>query len=587
MNRKAFFNTIKNYKWQSVFAKFWIAAFITLLIPVVAVYIILTSHYNNVLNTEFQDSAYEKLMLIREETEKTFNGILINYSDIVQDEFYSLRLYSLGDKIDNETMGKNMSDIKSVLTDCVKKNSYIENVYLAVNSNNYVFSTSSTSPSDYLDSFAEKNLFYNNDGFFNYTVKYASLTENYIIFKQKVTINGNNIATVVYKINFNHLLKTIDNDENSNFEYYFSDKAGNILMSSLNSSYSETQKNSDFIKLFKEASSKVYLSSGKNTFIAATTLSSFPIMVVVKGSPHYYKAQQKYNSMVIWSITLLTFIFALAVSFIVTSKLYNYIFEIIILLQNPFANHTAENKKNNELLYIKNSIISITEKNRQIEKELAERLTMLNQAQSAALESQLNPHFLFNTLQIINLMEMSKFQGETDVTKAISLLADLLEYALDTTNHFVTLRTEIEYNKKYIKIQNLRYGDDFETIWNIDPETLDLKIMKLSIQPLLENAISHGISTLKNVKGYIVVSSELDGEFLKITVADNGKKINEDKLNEIRKKLEQVNIYKKKNIGLSNINQRMKLIFGDKYSVKIYSDETGTRVMLLFPVIKQ
>ncbi len=585
MSRNTFINTVKNYKWQSVFAKYWLTSFIALLIPVIAVYIVLTNHYSDVMTSEFKSTAYDKLVLLSNETEKSFNGIFLNYSDIVGDADYHLRLYALGDTVDEKTRAEATKVIKNRLSDCATKNIYIRDIYLLVNNNKYVFSTSSIYPSDYLDTFGEDQLFYKNDGIHRYTVPYANGSQDYIVFKRKIQIGSQNIGTVIYKIDGNELLKTTGGDE-TNLDYYISDKYGTTLLASNDRLY-KTNNPTKLAELYKRAEKKTYMISEKKSFLAASTITSYPLMIAATGSPVHYGTQQRYNRIAIWSITILTFIVAIVLSFAITTKLYNSIFEIILLLQNPLSSEKKKSKKKkNELLYIKDNIVSITEKNKRIEKELADRLMMLNSAQSTVLESQLNPHFLFNTLQLINVLEMSKFQEETDVTKAITLLADLLRYALDTTSHFVTLKTEISYNKKYIQIQNLKYGDSFETIWNIAPETAELEILKLSIQPILENAISHGVARLNGVKGYIVISSEIKGNSLVVSVKDNGKKIDGEKLKQIRQNINDVNIYKKEKIGLSNINQRMKLIFGDKYSVNITSDETGTEVTLTFPIIK-
>ncbi len=584
MKKSATINILKNYKWQSVFVKYWLWIFTALMIPVICIFFVLTNHYDDVVNKQFEESTYDRLFEIRDRTDDIFNTIILNRSEFSADSNNMFKLYCIRHNLEPVLQSQSFGFIGTHLKDATMKNLNIDSVYFLGSVDNHVFSNNTDAPSDKLDNFLDKEVFSHDDGLFKRTI---SPVEDYLTYKEHITfLNAFDAGTLVYNISCSNLTRDLELNKDSGFNVYFVKQDGNIIFTNDENQYlTNISMDEDLKNIFTNSHNTTRLEYDKSKYIASTTLPSYPISIIIKGVPDYYASQRNYNQVLIWGFTLLSLILAILLSLYITSKFYNSIYDIVLVLQDP-QGPTQEKNKNNELLFIKDSIISIVEKNKQIEKELEKRLMMLNEAQSTALEAQLNPHFLFNTLQLINVLERSKEQKETDITKAINLLADLLRYALDTTSRLVPLKTEIEYNKKYMAIQNLKFGNSFDTIWNISPETLDLKVLKLSIQPILENAISYGISQLNNVKGFVVISSEIKKNKLVITVTDNGTGIPKEKLNQIRKNISGINLYKKNSIGLSNINQRIRLIFGDDYNVKITSDETGTKVTLSFPVIR-
>jgi len=206
-------------------------------------------------------------------------------------------------------------------------------------------------------------------------------------------------------------------------------------------------------------------------------------------------------------------------------------------------------------------------------------------AQALSLQSQLNPHFLFNTLHIVSSIEMAEHKKDTPITIILSLLRDILSEALDTSETFITLEREIAFSQKYLQIINHKYENKILLELDIDHDAKKLFILKLSMQPLLENSVYHGLSG-KSGERIIKLSAKKSGNDLKITVSDNGVGIPEETLSTISTKMEKTNIEHKENIGLANTNQRIKLIFGDSYGCKVYSDKNGATVEMLLPALE-
>ena len=204
------------------------------------------------------------------------------------------------------------------------------------------------------------------------------------------------------------------------------------------------------------------------------------------------------------------------------------------------------------------------------------------------LASQINPHFLYNTLETIRMKAFKA--NDREVARAIKLLGKSMRYVLENTGtSFTTLSKELEHIKVYLDIQKLRFTDKFdseiEVMEDIDPGKL--LILPLLLQPVVENAILHGLEE-KETGGliHILVRKQLEEEeLLCIEVSDNGNGMTEEALAFLQSTIEEKDISRNKSIGLYNINQRIKLTYGQKYGVKISSNiEEGTRVSLFIPI---
>lgn len=200
-----------------------------------------------------------------------------------------------------------------------------------------------------------------------------------------------------------------------------------------------------------------------------------------------------------------------------------------------------------------------------------------------ALQSQINPHFLYNTLHTI-YWEVLKLSGKPNIAnKMLSNLTDILEYSLSNPNEVISLEEEIKNTRSYIEIQMIRYKDKFEFFWEYDEEVIQYKVIKLMLQPLIENSIYHGIKQ-KQSKGSIKVKLRLAGSYLKVTVTDTGIGMSRAVLNEVREKL-RTEVEYSEHIGLFNTNKRLILRYGPKYGIRVLSKHgLGTVVKFKIPV---
>ena len=235
----------------------------------------------------------------------------------------------------------------------------------------------------------------------------------------------------------------------------------------------------------------------------------------------------------------------------------------------------------NEIGYIARNILRVSNEKTLLSKEMQKKMVMLNKAQISVLQNQISPHFTHNTLETIKWLVVELEDEDTSASFMIEMLSKIFKYSLDMSNYLVSLETEIENTKNYISILKIRYPDKFDVIWDVDDEARGAQIIKLSLQPIVENAISHGINLTRR-KGIIRIKIDVADGDLRVVISDNGVGINPQTLENIQKSLDGEEIFKGKGIGLSNVNLRIKLIFGEEYGLKITSAEgEGTTITML------
>ncbi|WP_055107367.1 cache domain-containing sensor histidine kinase [Paenibacillus ihumii] len=211
--------------------------------------------------------------------------------------------------------------------------------------------------------------------------------------------------------------------------------------------------------------------------------------------------------------------------------------------------------------------------------QIKQKQTELN-----ALKSQIRPHYLYNTLEVIRMNAVDKDQDE--VADMILSLSNQLKYVIDYGEEKVSLRSELEHLQDYFYIISVRYDKRFELHTSIAPEVdLDTQVLKLSLQPIVENAIQHGLK--QKGKGTVGVTVEKRDHKLIITVYDDGIGMDREKLDSIHCALNDSEA-PGKNVGLKNVHERIKSVFGEQYGLSINSREhVGTSVLLAFPAAEE
>lgn len=196
-----------------------------------------------------------------------------------------------------------------------------------------------------------------------------------------------------------------------------------------------------------------------------------------------------------------------------------------------------------------------------------------------ALQAQINPHFLYNTLD--SIIWMSEAGQSDEVVEMTSALAKLLRQSISNDHEQVELGQEMEYVKNYLTIQKMRYQDKLEYTIEVDPQVRHVMIVKLVLQPIVENAIYHGIK-YKGSKGTLRIRAFAESEDVCIVIEDNGIGMDDTALNIIFDETQK--IHKQNGVGVPNVQKRLKLYYGDKYGITYESKVgIGTRATIRIP----
>lgn len=235
-----------------------------------------------------------------------------------------------------------------------------------------------------------------------------------------------------------------------------------------------------------------------------------------------------------------------------------------------------------EIQHLGRTIKSMVQQMHQLMEEIVIEQEKKRKSEFDALQSQINPHFLYNTLDsIVWMIESEQYEAATSMVTA---LANLFRISLSKGKNIITIREEIEHAQNYLHIQKLRYKNRFDVTFDIDPEILDCCTIKLIVQPLIENAIYHGVEFMDG-DGQITIKGYVKDADIYIDVSDNGLGMPEETVKYIL--TDDKRVHKKgSGIGLSNVHQRIQLYFGKRYGLEIESElDEGTTVHIHLPQV--
>ena len=274
-------------------------------------------------------------------------------------------------------------------------------------------------------------------------------------------------------------------------------------------------------------------------------------------------------------LVMLAAIVAVVLSYKATSKLFKPIEAILQLIENPTRDFLMQDEKG-EIQYLLISILELFEKNIVLEKESLERVTSLRRTRAKALQEQMTPHFLSNVLQAINWLAIEETKSEDSKTcKSIVLLADIVCTVKGQTTNLTTVASEMEYIKKFFELERLRFGPEINFYYNVAADAEVLPIPCISLQTLVENSIIHGLQP-KGAKGniYVLITNAIAGGLI-IRVEDDGIGMSQEKIDKIWELTNKDYIYLGEHLGIVNLFQRFRLIYGEECEFDIRKSRYG------------
>jgi len=410
------------------------------------------------------------------------------------------------------------------------------------------------------------------------------------------TINdghGKPIGTIILNIDQKQLISFADIDSKNfdvnNYEVKIAvtDEYGNIIFDTLNQeernflSFDTLIKNSNNLSVQKILERQYHIIHNKSEY------TKMPVFVLVP-------TNQLFSSMIEFSnMAMLIIAIGIACMVIISIMVSAYISnplkqleKTMKLVEKGDLNVTAQISSQDEIGSLARSFNIMISKIKEMVNTVYVAELREKQAQLSALQNQINPHFLHNTLESIRMKAI--FNDDHEVAYMIKTLGKLFKFSLAKQDKTTTIKDELEHVKTYIELQNMRYNDKFELKVKLPNEMLESQIIKFIFQPIVENSIIHGFFN-KELNCKITISGIIINNDIILRFEDNGVGIPEEKLQILNQKLAHPSYDKNINskghgIGLKNIRDRITLHYGEKYYLKLYSKlDKGTTVEICIP----
>ncbi len=282
-------------------------------------------------------------------------------------------------------------------------------------------------------------------------------------------------------------------------------------------------------------------------------------------------------------VLLLDLVIIVVLAYSYTKRSFYYIEECINIFSEAEQGNVIEkkvNRINDEYELLLNNVIYLHLESNRVQLELMEKHHMYEMTEMMALQLQINPHFIFNTLQIMDIEVIQNMGDKSTLHTIIYQLSKVIKYALTTPTVDVTLKEELVYLKAYLEIQSIRFDNNAITYFDIDDSVYSIKVFKMLLQPVLENCFSHG---RRGDGQKIVIKIKIidNGDYIYFSVIDNGRGMSKDNLIKLRHRINDSN---SKSIGLTNLNRRLLLRYGVDSGLVIRSKiGMGTIVKFVIP----
>lgn len=271
-------------------------------------------------------------------------------------------------------------------------------------------------------------------------------------------------------------------------------------------------------------------------------------------------------------------------TFILSRSMTRPLEELMVTIERIKGGNTslrAEIKNKDEIGMLGQNFNEMLDQMEELSEKEKQANELLSQAKYKALQAQINPHFLYNTLDTMS--SIAQIRNCQEVSRLSQSLSNIFRYSLNMKDPFSTLSKEIIHLKNYCYVMGVRMQDNIQYIYDIDESVLQSRIPRLSLQPLVENALNHGLRNKRGEK-CVRIQAKAEGNSVVIRISDNGVGMDADAYNRLLQKNDIQLIEEGNSIGLHNINARLKMLYGESYGLHITSAiGEGTEVCMEIP----
>lgn len=382
--------------------------------------------------------------------------------------------------------------------------------------------------------------------------------------------------TALDSVNLNLPIKYIVMDEN----YY-------LLYNEIFNDYNERFLDTDFRNsIVQSTQKKLYLKDPQRFITWSKTRGEQQLFVVSSVPVELVVINSNYIMVTTFAVVIGSILLCLVISPLIIRNLTKPLKSIVGTMkkvQNGDTKARVKIKNNDEFGFIGTNLNTMLDNLNDLFQTNLEKQNRLRLAELKALHSQINPHFLYNTLDSIKWM--AKLNGVDDIVLIVSQLGKLLKNSIHNQKDSVEISEEMALVGSYLSIQKFRYSNKFDVDIDVDESIMHCVVPKLIIQPIVENAIIHGIED-KVGKAHLTIKGWKEDNKIIFEIIDNGVGISEEQLDKICNKVRQENMGND-SIGLANVDKRIKLYYGEEYGLGITSEvNVGTIMRIIMPFLE-
>lgn len=593
LSRKTILQYIQDYRYNSIVIKNLIIILFVLISSFAVIMFMVTRQMNRVMVKQVGVMSVNMLSKTQERMDTVMDEVVQISGNLSLDDDLMVTLLPDGNHLMKRNSVQITIDKMNIHTSVVD---YIDSIYVYSSKNDYIITDKG---------------FWEIEGFEDLTW-YENLTERiyepgrmitrlkedsypYLIsYIQPLRLTQTEfLGGIIINIDVDKLDElVISNVEDANENLMIIDGRNNIIFSSNKEYLSKKANTLEFYESFLNQSSDGYQIievDGESIVLTMATSKYFNWRYISTVPLSMYEEYEKEFNNFYFILLIIILIISLTSSVYISYYGYKPVMNILNLLKNPSLYQKRfeldEGFRKDEAQEIGLNIIRNIYSNQQMKDEMKYYMKTIDHAQLTALQAQLSPHFLFNTLENIRWRIIDEFKEENEVSNSILRLSEMLRVSIDTDVQIIPILDEIKNAKLYIEILQLRYEDKLTVKWDVDEQTLDLPTVKISLQPIIENAVYHGIKPLRKM-GVITITVQKLAESILIKVVDNGIGMSEEALFILNQDLSEKYILKEDHIGIRNVNQRLKLLIGDSATMKIQSRlGVGTSVIIEMPIL--
>ena len=583
--KKNIWSYVKNFKANSLFYRNLLLIFLLFIIPFI---IISAAYYKNVEKHAKEKMEIENSLILyefRDVVDTVINEFDSMCSYVAIDN--SVQMFMINDWFVDLNKGTS-SDLFRSLNMAKYVYSYVDSVYVYSEYNNAVINDNKMTILEEFEDLTWLDEYHSLKDRRGVTVARSErgVYPQIISIIKPIYLDNVKRGAVIFNINSSKMYRAVTNikyEEEQNV--ILVNNKGNVIMTGEDELFGRKVTDISYLSdATDEMNGFIREVNGVRCLISSVPSEKFDFFYInISTGTRYFKNINELRIQ-IFLIIILILVLSIISAYYVALKNYSPVTEIISVLENPDNFDVSGNMtKFNELRYISKGIIEQNKENVLIQQKLEEKLQELKNTQLDMLQAQINPHFLYNTLETINWMAVELTEGRNNVSKAVSDLAKFFRFNVNNGDYLISINEEVERTRYYINILRLRYSDMFEVEWDIDEKITTYQVVKICLQPIIENAVYHGLKP-KGEGGRLKITGFETENDVKLIISDNGVGIPKENCDELNKSLSSGETPRDGHIGLYNVNSRLKIIFGNGYGVRVDSTPNiGTDVYVIIP----